>query len=89
MYRFRATENFWKRFYRLSPGQKASVRRVWTIFKSDPFDSRLGTHKINKLSAQYHKTIYSVVIEADLRVIFYLEGATVWTVDIGTHAVYR
>ncbi len=89
MYRFRAAENYWKKFYRLSSGQKANVRRAWTIFKSDPFDSRLGTHKISKLSAHYRKTIYSVVIEADLRVIFYLDGDIVWTVDIGTHAVYR
>jgi len=29
------------------------------------------------------------LIEADLRAIIYLDGNTVWTVDIGTHAVYR
>jgi hypothetical protein len=70
MYRFRAAENFWKKFYRLSPEQKESVRRAWGILKIDPFDSRLGTHKINSLSSQYRKTVYSVVIETDLRVIF-------------------
>ena len=89
MYRFRAAESFWKKFYRLSPEQKESVRCAWAIFKIDPFDSRLGTHKINSLSSQYHKTVYSVVIEADLRGIFYLDGDIVWTVDIGTHSVYR
>jgi mRNA-degrading endonuclease YafQ of YafQ-DinJ toxin-antitoxin module len=89
MYRFRAAEGFWKKFYRLSPGQKESVRRAWSIFKTDPFDSRLGTHKINNLSAQYHKTVYSVVIEADLRAVFYVDGDTLWTVDIGSHSIYR
>jgi hypothetical protein len=58
MYRFQASETFWKKFYRLSSERK-------------------------------EKTIYSVVIEADSRAIIYLDGNTVWTVDIGTHAVYR
>ncbi len=70
-------------------GQKESVRRAWEIFKVDPFDIRLGTHKINNLSARFRKTIYSVVIEANLRAVFYVENDTVWTVDIGTHSVYH
>lgn len=89
MYRFQASETFWKKFYRLSPDQKASVRKVWVVFKANPFDPRLGTHRIGNLSSQYKKTIYSVVVEADLRVVFYIEGDAVWTVDIGTHAIYR
>ncbi len=88
-YSFQASENFWKKFYRLSSQQKESVRLAWIIFKDNPFDSRLGTHRINSLSAHYKKTIYSVVIEADLRAVFYCEGNVVWTVDIGTHAVYK
>jgi hypothetical protein len=51
--------------------------------------SSLGTHRINKLSSRFKKTIYSVVIESDLRAIFYVEGDTVWTIDIGTHSLYR
>jgi len=88
-YRFQATETFWKKFYTLSPGQNARPRAVWEIFKRDPFDPRIGTHRINSLSARYGRTIDSVVVEGDLRVVFYLEGGTVWTVDIGTHAIYR
>jgi hypothetical protein len=88
-YKFQASENFWKKFYRLSSSQKESVRLVWAIFKENPFDSRLGTHRINSLSVHYKRTIYSVVIESDLRTVFYLEGVTVWTVDIGTHAIYK
>ncbi len=89
MYRFRASETFWKKFYRLSPDQKKSVWRAWEIFRLDPFDSRLGTHKIANLSARYRKIIYSVVIEADLRAVFYVEGDIIWTVDLGSHSVYR
>jgi hypothetical protein len=87
-YRFRATEQFWRAFYALSSSQKESVRSVWLIFKENPFDPRLGVHKINFLSAHYRKTIYSVVIESDLRVVFFLEGNVVMTVDVGTHAIY-
>jgi hypothetical protein len=87
--KFQASENFWKKFYRLSVRQKESVRAAWLIFKLDPFDPRLGTHRINSLSVHYKKTIHSVVVEADLRVVFYAEGDTIWTVDVGTHSICR
>ncbi len=54
-YRYRAAERFWTSFYRLSPAQKESVRKAWKIFKEDPFDPRLRTHKIQSLSAHYRR----------------------------------
>lgn len=89
IYRFRAAEQFWKNFYNLPAHQKTSARQAWGIFKNDPFDPRLRTHKIHSLSALYKRVIYAVVIEDDLRSVFYLEGNTVFTVDIGSHDVYR
>jgi mRNA-degrading endonuclease YafQ of YafQ-DinJ toxin-antitoxin module len=59
------------------------------IFKQNPFDSRLRSHKIHKLSARFSRVIYAAEIEADLRVVFYIEGNTVVTVDIGSHDLYR
>ena len=88
-YRFKPAKNFWESFYDLSPGQKDSTRRAWKIFKENPFDPRLRTHKIHRLSAQYSRTIYAVEIEGDLRVVFFIEGDLVVTVDIGTHAIYK
>jgi len=88
-YRYQAAETFWRNFYALSPAQKLAVRQAWLIFKENPFDSRLRSHKIHTLSARYKRTIYSAVIEADLCVVFFIEGDTVRTVDIGTHAIYR
>jgi len=32
---------------------------------------------------------YAVCIEGDLRAVFYVEGNIIWSVDIGTHAIYR
>ena len=87
-YRYRASETFWREFYRLPAKQKDSVRRAWQTFKLDPFASSLGVHKIHSLSSLYKKTIHSVVIEKNLRAVFYLEGDTVFTVDVGTHEIY-
>lgn len=86
---YRATEAFWESFYDLRGAQKESVRRAWLIFKEDPFDPRLRAHKIHRLSNFYHRTIYAAVIEADLRILFYIDAETVWTVDVGTHDLYR
>ena len=58
-------------------------------FKVAPFDPRLGTHNIHALSAVFNRTMYAVVVEGDLRVTFYIDGDTVVTTNIGTHAIYR
>jgi hypothetical protein len=87
--RYRAVERFWTSFYRLSPAQKESARRAWIIFKEDSFDPRLRTHKIQRLSARYGRTIYAVEVEGDLRSTFYLDGETVVSLIIGTHAIYK
>ena len=88
-YRFRAAERFWASFYRLPSAQKESARQVWKIFKENPFDPRLRTHKIQRLSAHYGRIIYAVEIEADLRLLFYLDGETVVSLIIGTHDLYK
>lgn len=88
-YRFKASETFWKKLYQLDEPTKASVRRAWKKFKNNPFDPGLRPHKIQALSSKAGKTIYSITIEEDLRVVFYIEEDTLHTVDIGTHAIYR
>jgi len=87
--RFKASETFWRKFYALSSSQKESTREAWKIFKLDPFDPRLRTHKINQLSAALKKTVFAAEIEPDLRVVFCLDGDLVRTVDIGTHDIYK
>ena len=81
---------FWERFYALTPEQKENARRVWEIFKVNPFDSRLRTHKINKLSARYGTTVYSVHLEGDLLFTFLVKDQDlVYTLSLGTHGEYR
>jgi len=88
-YRCVAQPQFWRNFKKLPREQWVSVRRTWQIFKLDPFDPRLGIHKIQSLSAIFNRTVYAVVVEGDLRITFYIEGNTVVTTNIGTHAIYR
>lgn len=88
-YRYKAAPKFWRNFKKLTPAQRETVRAVWQIFKRDPFDPRLRAHKIHRLSAAHGKTVYAVEVEHDLRAVFYIEGGTVFTLDIGTHDVYR
>jgi mRNA-degrading endonuclease RelE of RelBE toxin-antitoxin system len=88
-YSFKTTPAFRKALGRLSTSQKESAKKAFIIFKKDPFDPRLRTHKIHHLSSLYKKTIYAVRIEDDLRSIFYLESENIISLDIGTHAIYR
>ena len=88
-YRFRAAKSFRRSLAKLSLEQRRAAVVAFGIFRQDPFDPRLRPHKIHKLSAIYGVTIYAVEIGADLRAAFYLEGQTIWSVDIGTHGIYR
>ena len=88
-YRYRATETFWENFYDLHPAQKETARKAWQIFKDDPFDARLRTHRIHRLSALLRRTVFAVEVEGDLRVVFYLEADQVVSFNIGTHDIYR
>lgn len=88
-YRYRAVEKFWRNFYRLSASQKESVRTAWAVFKTDPFHPALRSHEIRVLSAKAGHTIYSAVIESDLRILFRIDGDWVTTLDVGTHKLYR
>ena len=60
------------------PRRKVFLAQLaFPIFKGNPFDPRLRTHKIHKLSAQFGRTIYAVDIAGDLRATFYIEGEPV------------
>lgn len=89
MYRYEAAPAFWRSYRKLTAAQQQLARQAWQIFKRNPFDPRLGSHKIHSLSARAKETVYSAIVDGDLRVIFVLRGNVVYTLDIGTHALYR
>ena len=88
-YVFKTTTAFRKALRKLTPREKASAQNAFRVFKDNPFDPRLRTHKVHGLSAKLGRTIYSVYVESDLRVVFYLTGDCVISLDIGDHAIYR
>ena len=88
-YRYRATPQFWKNFHALPPAQKDSTRAKFAIFHENPFDPRLRTHKIQSLSSLFKRTVHAVVVEGDLRAVFYIEGDMVVTFNICTHDIYK
>ena len=59
------------------------------MFKVNPFDPRLRPHKIERLSSHYGRTVYAVEIEGDLGLAFYVDGASVVSLVIGTHKIYH
>ena len=88
-YRYVAQPKFWKNYRNLSASRQQSESDAWKLFKLDPFDPRLGAHRINSLSAIFKRTVHAVVIEGDLRAVFYIEGDTVVTVNIGSHDICK
>ena len=88
-YLYRSTAQFWAQFNALPTQQQASARAALMIFKEDPFDPRLRTHKIHRLSAVFKRTVHAVVIEGDLRAAFFIEGETVVSFAIGSHDIYK
>jgi len=81
-YKFKTLPSFRKSLAKLSAAQKGSAKKAFALFRRDPFDPRLRTHKIHHLSALYKKTIYAVGIEGDLRSIFLLDGSRMSSASI-------
>ena len=65
-----------------SPGVCLFLSKIHLIADTFPQDPQA-------FGARYGRIIYAAEIETDLRVVFYIEGTTVVTVEIGSHAVYR
>jgi hypothetical protein len=68
-------------FLKQKPNNNVVPVRRFLFSRKTPFDPRLRTHKIHRLSARYARTIYAAEIEPDLRVVFYIEDDIVVTVD--------
>ena len=88
-YSYKATRKFWKNYSSLSETKKKLVKEKYKLFKADLFHPALKSHSIAKLSAEAKHTIYSAVIEGDLRVIFRIDGSVVTTLTIVTHELYK
>jgi hypothetical protein len=86
---FKATPSFWNSYNSLTSALREEADEAFRIFRKDPFDPRLRTHKINMLSARYSRNVFSARVASNLRSVFYIEGETVVSFDIGTHDIYK
>lgn len=86
---FKTVPQFWKHFDSLPKPQQDLARETFKIFKKNPFDPKLHPHKINRLTAIYRVTVFSVTIAGDLRAVFCKQGNEIVSLDIGTHDIYK
>jgi mRNA-degrading endonuclease YafQ of YafQ-DinJ toxin-antitoxin module len=80
------TSNFVKKWKKLTSAQKKKFKKRIKIFKNNPFDKRLKTHKLKgtlsdkwSFSLDYkHRVLFN--FKKNKRALFY---------DFGTHRIYR
>lgn len=83
---FYYSDKFAKEYKKLPNKVKDIAEVREQIFRQDPFDSRLKTHKLKgKL-----KEFYSFSVNYDYRIVFHFKSENEIIFDnIGTHEVYR
>ena len=77
---------FVKLYDRLSAGMKIKAEKKEIIFRRNPFDKRLDTHKLSvRLDG-----LWSFTIDYDCRIIFEFEsGSMIIFHAIGNHSIYK
>ena len=80
------SSKFEKEYKRLSNKVKLTAEKKEKIFRNDPFDSKLKTHKLTGRL----KDFYSFSIDFKHRIIFEFSGKNiVWFHSIGSHEIYK
>ena len=80
------SSKFAKEYKRLPQEVKNQAKKKEKIFRKDPFDKRLKTHKLTGKLKEY----YSFSIDYDHRIIFeFAKKDIIWFHSVGTHQVYR
>ena len=80
------SSKFAREYKRLPKRVKLLAEKKEVVFRKDPFDPRLKTHKLSgKL-----KIYYSFSIDFQYRIIFeFAKKDVVWFHSVGTHEIYR
>jgi len=77
---------FAKEYKRLPDKIKHKAETVEEIFRADPFDHRLKTHKLSGKLNQF----WSFSINHQYRIVFQIASKnTIWFLSVGTHQIYR
>ena len=82
----RTSSRFRKAFKKLPKHIKDKASEKEKIFRTDPFDKRLNTHKLHGKYKEY----WAFAIAEQYRIIFaFSESNIIDFIDIGTHKIYR
>lgn len=81
----RYSPKFGRQYKKLSKEVRSRAQKKEIIFRIDPFDSRLKTHKLHGVQGN----LFSFWIDYSHRVIFeFIEPDTAVFYEIGTHDIY-
>ena len=79
------SSKFAKEYKRLPKKVKAAAEKREKIFRANPFNPGLKTHRLSGRLKDY----YSFSIDYNHRIIFeFVEKDVVWFHSVGTHAIY-
>ena len=77
---------FAKEYKKLPRKVKLSAEKKEKVFRIDPFDPQLKTHKLTGKLKEY----YSFSIDYQYRIIFeFVKKDIVWFHSVGTHEIYK
>lgn len=80
------SSKFAKEYKRLPQKIKLAAEKKEKIFRKNPFDSRLKTHKLTGKLKDYH----AFSIDYQSRIIFeFTDKDIIWFHSVGTHAIYK
>ena len=82
----RTSSRFRKSYKKLPNRIKKNAREKEKIFRTNPFDARLDTHKLHGKYKEY----WAFTVINQYRIIFaFIESERVDFIDIGTHQIYK
>ncbi|MDD4027159.1 MAG: type II toxin-antitoxin system mRNA interferase toxin, RelE/StbE family [Candidatus Shapirobacteria bacterium] len=80
------SSKFYKEYKRLSSEVKKKAEKQENIFRQNPFDPRLKTHRLTgKL-----QNLWSFSVDYKTRIIFeFASENLVWFHNVGSHSIYK
>jgi len=80
------TPRFKKNYKRLSQSIRAKAKKKEIIFRKNPFDPCLETHKLHGRP----RDVWAFSVDRSYRIVLvFIDKNTVLCLDIGTHDIYK
>lgn len=81
----KTTRHFERAFNRLPVDIQERAEAALEIFRNNPFDTKLRTHKLSGGLKQF----YAVSVDFRTRIVFWIRNEVAFLHDIGDHDMYR